>query len=285
MGKKSIYELMEMKERGEKITYLVVYDFHTARLAEQAGVDILLVGDTVGPVIYGFETLLPVSMEQMIAHCQAVRRGAPNTFIVGDLPFLSYETSAADAVKNAGRLVKESGVDAVKPEGGRNLIPQIKAIVDAGIAVQGHVGFTPHYWARMGGRAKLQADTADVAIQVFEDAKAVEEAGAFSLIVVGVPAEVGKALKERLEVPVICMGAGPYCDGQALLSADMLGIAKFFIPEFVKRYANFSDEMRRAFKEYVEDVKGGSFPGGEHYLKLELEEEKRFGELLKEHEG
>ena len=280
MAKKSISDLIGMKERNERITYLVVYDFYAARLAEQAGVDILLVGDTVGPAIYGFETLLPVTMEQMIAHCQAVRKGAPNTFVVGDLPFLSYEISASEAVRNAGRLIKESGVDAVKPEGGRNMISQIKAIADAGMAVQGHIGFTPHYWARMGGRAKLQADTSDAAIQVFEDAKAVEEAGAFSLVVVGIPADVAKAVTERSELPVICMGAGSDCDGQALLSADMLVIAKFFIPECVKKYANFSDEMLRAFREYVADVRKGRFPEEKHYSTLRPEEQKRFKELL-----
>jgi len=281
MAKKSIYDFAQMKEQGKKITYLVVYDFYTARLAEQAGVDILLVGDTVGPAIYGLQTLLPVTMEQMIAHCQAVRRGAPNTFVIGDLPFLSYEASVTDAVKNAGRLIKESEVDAVKPEGGRNMISQIKAIIDAGIAVQGHLGFTPHYWAQMGGKAKIQADTSEAAVQVFEDAKAVEEAGAFSLVVVGVPGVVVKTITERLEVPVICMGAGPDCDGQALLSADMLGIGKFFMPEFIKKYANLSDEMLKAFKQYVEEVKKGSFPEEKHYHKLSAEEEKKFIEALK----
>lgn len=281
MAKKSISDFIKMKENGEKITYLVVYDYYTARLAEEAGIDILLVGDTLGSAIYGYDTLLPVTMEQMIDHCQAVRKGAPNTFVIGDLPFLSYETSVSDAVKNAGRLIKESGVDAVKPEGGRNIVPQVKAILDAGIEVQGHIGFTPHYWARMGGRAKLQADTSETAEQVFEDAKALEEAGISSLVVVGVPIEVSNAIVERSEVPVICMGAGPNCDGQALLSVDMLGIASFYMPECIKKYANLSEETLKAFKAYVADVKGGRFPEEKHYFRLKPEEESKFKEIIK----
>ncbi len=283
MSKKNTSDFIKMKENGEKITYLVVYDYNTAHLAEEAGVDMLLVGDTLGPAVYGYNTLLPVTMEQMIAHCQAVRKGASNTFIVGDPPFLSYETSASDAVKNAGRLIKESNVDAVKPEGGENMIPQIKAIVNAGILVQGHVGFTPHFWGRMGGRVGLQADKAEAAIQVFKDAKAVEEAGAFSIAVVGVPAEVSKAITETLKIPVICMGAGPYCDGQILLSTDMLGITRFFISEYVKRYADISEKILSAFKEYVDDVKERRFPEEKHYYSMEAGERERFEELLKQY--
>ena len=283
MVKKSVSDFIKMKERGEKITYLVVYDFNTAHLAEEAGVDMLLIGDTLGPAIYGYDTLLPVTMEQMIAHCQAVRRGAPNTFVVGDLPFLSYESSVSEGVKNAGRLIKESGVDAVKPEGGENMVPQIKAIVDAGILVQGHVGFTPHFWGRMGGRVKIQADKAEAAIQVFKDAKAVEDAGVSSIVVVGVPAEVSKAITETLKIPVICMGAGPYCDGQVLLSGDMLGITKFFIAKYVKKYADIGEKILDAFKKYVNDIREGIFPGEQHYYKMELREREKFNELLKQY--
>lgn len=279
MAKKSIFDFQKMKRKGQKVTYLTAYDFYTANLAEQAGVDMLLVGDTLGRAIYGYDELAPVTMDQMVAHCQAVRKGAPNTFIIGDLPFLSYEPSVTDAIRNAGRLIKEAGVDAVKPEGGRNVAPQIKGIADAGIVVQGHIGFTPQKVAVMGGYT-IQAEMAEASMEVLADAKALEEAGASSIVLVGVPSEVAKVITESIKVPVYCMAAGPHCDGQALLVTDMLGVTQLFIPGFIKKYANLSEETVSAFGQYVDDVRNGRFPDEQHYVKMKAEEEKKFRELL-----
>lgn len=278
MAKKNVFDFRRMKERGEKVTYLTAYDFYTARLAEEAGVDMLLVGDTVGRAVYGYGDMLPVTMDQMVAHCQAVRSGAPNTFIVGDLPFLSYEASVSDAIRNAGRLVKESGVDAVKPEGGRTVAHHIRAIVDSGMLVQGHVGLTPQRLGLMGGFA-VQGNTADDAMEVLADAKAVEEAGATSVALVAVPAQVGKLVTASLKIPVYGIGAGPYCDGQVLLVTDLLGITQLFIPKFVRKYAKLDEEMVRAFREYVNDVRSGTFPGQEHYETMTTTEEDKLTAL------
>jgi len=280
MAKKNVFEFARMKERGGRVTYLTAYDFYTASLAEQAGVDMLLVGDTVGRAVYGYGNMLPVTMDQMVVHCQAVRKGAPNTFIIGDLPFLSYETSVSDAIKNAGRLIKEADVDAVKPEGGRTVAPQIKAIVDSGMLVQGHIGLTPQRLGPMGGFT-VQALTGQDAMEVLADAKAIEEAGAFSTVLVGVPTEVGKVITENLNIPVYGIAAGMSCDGQVLIVTDMLGITQLFIPKFVRRYRNLDKEMVGAFREYVDDVKNGRFPEEQHCEKMEAGEEEKFRQLLR----
>jgi 3-methyl-2-oxobutanoate hydroxymethyltransferase len=280
MAKKNVSDFLRMKERGEKITYMTVYDFYMAQFAEQAGIDMLLVGDSMGIGVYGYDTMIPTTMDQIVVHSQAVRKGAPNTFIIGDLPFLSYETSVYDAVKNAGRLVKEAGVDAVKPEGGSEMVPQFKAINDAGILVQGHIGMTGQKLGKMGGFV-TQAQTAEDAMGVLNDAKAIEEAGAFSTVLVGVPSEVARLITETVSMPVYGFGAGPYCDGQVLITSDMLGITQVFIPRFIKKYANLDKEMVRLFRQFVDDVKNGKFPDEQHYDKMKAGEEEGFRKLLK----
>jgi len=209
--KKSVLDFAEMKQKGEKVTWITAYDFPTANLAEQAGIDMILVGDSVGMVVYGYPGTLPVTMDQMIYHTEAVRRGASSMFIVGDMPFLSYQKSVADAIENAGRFYKEANVDAVKLEGGKRVTPQIRGIADSGMVVIGHIGLTPQSSAQLGG-FKAQGNTAEAAILLLEDAKAVEEAGAAILLVEGVPPETGKIITETLHIPVYGIGAGPHCD-------------------------------------------------------------------------
>jgi len=280
MAKKSIYDFYRMKEKGEKVTYITAYDFYQARLAEEAGIDMILVGDSVARIVYGYPTMLPVTMDQMVVHCQAVRAGAPNTCIIGDMPFLSYEIGVSDAIRNAGRLVKEAGVDVVKPEGGREVAYLIKAIVDAGMCVQGHIGLTAQRIGQMGG-FRPQATTAEGAMEVLADAKAIEEAGATATTIVAVPAEVGKLVTESVKMPVYGIAAGPYCDGQVQICTDVLGFTQMFIPRFVKKYANLYEEVGRAYREYVDDVRKGKFPGEEHYDKMEAAEQEKLRALLK----
>lgn len=281
MAKKTVIGFAEMKRKGEKITYLTAYDYPIAHLAEQAGLEMLLVGDSVGMVVYGYGGTLPVTMDQMIPHCQAVRRGAPNTFVIGDMPFLSYQKSVADAIGNAGRFYKEADVDAVKLEGGRRVVPQIKSIVDSGMLVMGHIGLTPQSSVQLGG-FRAQAKTAEAALALWEEAKAVEEAGAFALLLEGIPPEVGKLITESLKIPVLGIGAGLYCDGQLLIVSDMLGFFEVFTPKFVKKYANLAKEARTAFKAYISEVKDGSFPGPQYCYKMSPGEAQKLEEKLKE---
>ena len=279
--KKSVLDFYQMKERGEKIAYLTSYDFCTARIAEQAGLDMLLVGDSLGNVMYGYDGTMPVTMTQMILHSQAVRKGAPNTFVIGDMPFLSYQKSVEDAIENAARFYKEAGVDAIKLEGGRRVLPQINGIVGSGMVVMGHIGMTPQSSGQMGGY-KVQGNTAEAAIELLADAEALQEAGVFAVLLESIPPETGKLITERLRVPVIGIGAGPHCDGQVLIVHDMLGIYEVFTPKFVKKYANLAEEMRRAFSEYISDIKNGKFPAAEHCYKMKPGEAERLTEMLKE---
>ena len=278
--KKSILDFAVMKEKGEKVTWITAYDFPTANLAEQAGIDMILVGDSVGMVVYGYPGTLPVTMNQIMYHTEAVRRGAPNTFIVGDMPFLSYHKSVADAIENAGRFYKEANVDAVKLEGGKRVAPQIRGIADSGMVVIGHIGLTPQSSAQLGG-FKAQGNTAEAAMLLLEDAKAVEEAGATILLVEGVPPETGKLITETLKIPVYGIGAGPDCDGQLLIVSDMLGIFEVFTPKFVKKYADLAGAMRQAFQDYIKDIHEGKFPSQEHYYKMKAGEMEKLTELLK----
>jgi 3-methyl-2-oxobutanoate hydroxymethyltransferase len=280
MAKKSIFDFMDMKRKGEKVTWLTAYDFPTASLAEQSGIDMLLVGDSAGMVVYGYSGTLPVTMDQMIFHSDAVRRGAPNTFIIGDMPFLSYQKSVVDAIENAGRFYKEAGVDAIKLEGGKRVVPQIRGIVDSGMVVIGHIGLTPQSSAQLGG-FKAQGNTAEAAVLLLEDAKAVEQTGASILLVEGVPPETGKIITEALSIPVYSIGAGPYCDGQLLIVSDMLGLFEVFTPKFVKKYANLAEVMRQAFQEYVREVHEGKFPTTEHCYKMKNGEAEKLQSLLK----
>jgi 3-methyl-2-oxobutanoate hydroxymethyltransferase len=278
--KKTVLDFLKMKESGEKFSKLAVYDFTSAMLAEQAGLEMILVGDSMGNVVYGYDGTVPVTMEQMIFHAQAVRKGAPNIFVVGDLPFLSYQTSVEDAVRNAGRFYKEAGMDAVKLEGGRQMAPQIRAIADAGMLVMAHIGLTPQSAAQLGG-FRVQGNTAEAAMRVLSDALALEEAGAFMVLLEGVPAECGKLVTERLRVPTIGVGAGPFCDGQAVLLSDLIGMYPVFTPKFVKKYAAVGEEIVTAVSGYVADIKAGAFPGPEHCYKMKEGEMARLDALLK----
>jgi 3-methyl-2-oxobutanoate hydroxymethyltransferase len=267
--KKMIHDFIGMKQTGEKITFLTCYDFPTAQFAEAAGLDMLLVGDSLGMCVYGYSSTVPVVMDQCIWHAEAVRRGAPNTFIVGDMPFMSYQSSLDKAVENAGRFLKEAGCDCIKLEGGVRITPQIKAIVEAGILVMGHIGLTPQSSGQLGGH-KAQGRTADAAALVV-----VQGAGAQMLLVEAVPPEVTEYITERLTIPVLSIGAGPYCDGQLLIVSDMIGQFQAFTPKFVKKYSNVAEVVTNAMKDYVSEVRAGSFPQDEHcYHMLEGEKEK-----------
>ncbi|AOY74969.1 3-methyl-2-oxobutanoate hydroxymethyltransferase [Clostridium formicaceticum] len=281
MAKKSIHDFHKMVAEGEKITYLTAYDYLTAKMMEKAGVEMLLVGDSLGMVSLGYDTTLPVTLEDMIHHCKAVRRGAPDTFIVGDMTYMSYQISNQQAVENAGRLIKEGGCDAVKLEGGGpEIAGRIKAINDAGILVMGHIGLTPQFMGQQGGY-KAQGKSAQAAVNIVNEAKRIEEAGAFSILVEGVPAPVGKAITERSGIPILGIGAGSYTHGQLLIYADMIGLYDNFTPKFVKQYANVNEIMTNAFKEYYKEVKEKNFPiDGEHTYNMKAEEEKEFLNLL-----
>ncbi len=243
------------KTQGRKISVLTAYDFTTARLLDSAGVDCLLVGDTLAMVVQGHETTLPVTLDQMIYHTEMVARGASRAFVVGDMPFLSYQVSIEDAVRSGGRFLKETRCGAVKLEGGRKMAPTIRAMVDAGIPVMGHVGLKPQSVRALGGY-KVQRD----AEGTLDDALAVAEAGAFSVVVECVPSDVGAKISAAIPIPTIGIGAGPGCDGQVLVTPDMLGLFEGFQPKFVRRYANLSASIRQAAAAYTADVKSGQYP-------------------------
>ena len=272
LQKKMIHEFAEMKAGGEKIAFLTAYDFPTAQFAQAAGLDMLLVGDSLGMCVYGYPGTVPVTMEQCIRHAEAVRRGAPDTFIVGDMPFMSYQISCESAVENAGRFLKEAGVDAVKLEGGVRVASRIKAIVDAGIVVMGHIGLTPQSSGQLGGH-KAQGRTLESARVVVQDALAVQEAGAHMLLLEAVPPEVGAYITRTLSIPVLSIGAGVGCDGQLLIVSDLIGQFQAFTPKFVKKYCDVAGTVTAAMSAYVAEVKAGAFPAEAHcYHMLEGEE-------------
>ena len=252
---------------------MTAYDYTTAQLAEQAGLDMLLVGDSLGMAVYGYNGTVPVTMEQCLYHTEAVRRAAPNTFIIGDMPFGSYHASVEDAVSNAVRFHKEVGVDCIKLEGGRRVAHIVKAIADAGMLVMGHTGLTPQSSSALGG-FKAQGRNAESAQAVIEDSYAVYEAGAFAVLVEAVPPEVTRIIQKELPIPVYGIGAGD-CDGQVMICSDILGVFQAFTPKFVKKYGNLGQEMLRVFQEYAQDVRDGSFPGEKYvYTMLEGEMER-----------
>lgn len=279
--KKSILDFYNMKTSGEKVTWLTSYDFPTAQFAEAAGLDMLLVGDSLGMCVYGYKSTVPVTMDQCIMHCDAVRRGAPNTFVMGDMPFLSYQISDEEAVMNAGRFLKEADVDAIKLEGGVRVASRIRAITDAGITVCGHIGLTPQSSGILGGH-KAQGRTAKEAKLVVEDALAVQEAGAKMILVEAVPPEVQRYIAETLDIPVYSIGAGPYCDGQLLIVSDLIGQFQAFTPKFVKKYANVAEVITNAMNEYCKEVRAGQFPDDDKYCyKMIAGEEAKFLGLMK----
>jgi 3-methyl-2-oxobutanoate hydroxymethyltransferase len=280
MAKKSILDFYKMKERGEKITFLTAYDFPTAQFADAAGLDMLLVGDSLGMCVYGYKGTIPVTMEQMIYHSEAVSRGAPNTFVIGDMPFMSYQSSLEKAVENAGRFLKEANCDAIKLEGGVRIARQIEAIVEAGIVVMGHVGLTPQSSGQLGGH-KAQGRTAESAKLVVEDARAVRDAGAQMILLEAVPPEVASFITQELEMPVLSIGAGPHCDGQLLIVSDLIGQFQAFTPKFVKKYCNVAEIVTQAMREYCDEVRAGSFPQDEHCYTMLSGEEEKFLDLMR----
>jgi 3-methyl-2-oxobutanoate hydroxymethyltransferase len=283
LAKKTILDFLEMKEKGEKIVFLTGYNAQMARFEEAVGVDMILVGDSVGNTDLGYDTTLPVTMEDMLTFTAAVRRGAPNTFVVGDMPFMSYQTSVEEAIYNAGRFIKEAGADAVKLEGGAKVADIIRGINDAGILVMGHIGLTPQSAAQFGGW-KAQGRNAEQAVSLVKDALALEEAGAFSILVEGVPAPVSKVIRDKCRIPILGIGAGHPCDGQLLIVYDMLGMFEAFKPKFVKRYGNLAQDIKDMLAEYVKDVREEAFPTREYEYGMPKEAQALFEELL-EKEG
>ncbi len=266
MGKTTTVTLLEMKRQGEKITVLTAYDWATASLLDEAGVDVLLVGDSLGMVMLGLENTLSVTMEDMLHHCRAVARGADRALLVGDMPFMSYQVSPEQALANAGRFLQEAGMQAVKVEGGREILPAVRKMTQSGIPVLGHVGLTPQHVHQLGG-FKVQGRTDAAAQRIREDAVALEEAGAFGLVLECVPAPLAQSITNQLTIPTIGIGAGPACDGQILVFHDVVGLYDRFTPKFVKKYAQVGTLMRDAVREYVQEVKAGTFPGEEHVFK------------------
>jgi 3-methyl-2-oxobutanoate hydroxymethyltransferase len=255
-----------MKEKGQRAVWVTSYDYITAQLAEEAGMDMILVGDSLGMAVYGYPGTVPVTMDQCIYHTEAVRRGAPNTFVIGDMPFGSYQVGVEEACRSAIRFYKEAGVDCVKLEGGIRVAQIIRAIADGGMLVMGHVGLTPQSSSALGG-FKAQGRTAESARAVIEDAKAVYEAGAFSVLVEGVPPEVTRIICREIPIPVYGIGAGD-CDGQVMICSDILGLFQAFTPKFVKKYGNVADEYRKVFAAYVKEVRSGLFPAEEHVYRM-----------------
>jgi 3-methyl-2-oxobutanoate hydroxymethyltransferase len=279
--KKSIHDFMKMRQAREKITFLTSYDYPTAQFAEAAGLDMLLVGDSLGMCVYGYSGTVPVVMDQMIYHAEAVRRGAPNTFVIGDMPFMSYQSSTDKAIENAGRFLKEADCDAIKLEGGVRIASKIEAIVDAGIVAMGHIGLTPQSSGQLGGH-KAQGRTVETAKLVLEDALAVEAAGAQMILLEAIPPELGAYITKRLKIPVLSIGAGPDCDGQLLIVSDMIGQFQAFTPKFVKKYGQVAEMVTGAMQAYCEDVRQGKFPAEEHCYRMLKGEDKKFLELMGE---
>lgn len=266
MKQKTILDMQRMKAEGEKITVLTAYDYSFARLMAQAGLDVILVGDSVGSVVSGYDNTLPVTLEEMLYHTRAVVRGAGPCLVVTDMPFLSYQVDLRDARLNAGRLVKEGGAHAVKLEGGVNVAETIRAIVEMDIPVMGHIGLTPQSIHRMGG-FRVQGKLEEQAEQLLDDALAVERAGAFAMVLEGIPAPLAARITEAVRIPTIGIGAGPECDGQVLVIHDILGLCDKYSPKFVKRFADVKDQISHGIGDYIREVKDGSFPGPEHSFK------------------
>ncbi len=273
-------DFLSMKGK-EKIVMIATYDYITAKLCDQAGVDGILIGDSVIMNLYGFSTTHHATLRDIIRHTQAVANAKPRALVVADMPFMTYETSRKEAVKNAAKLIR-AGADAVKVEGGAEIADKVEAIVKAGIPVMGHIGLTPQRVLRLGGY-RLMGKTAEIALKLLEDAKALEEAGAFSIVIEFTAAEVAAEITRRLKIPTICIGAGPECDGQILVLHDIIGLSEIE-PFFAKKYLNLKEQILKAVTEYVQDVRQGKFPGPEHYKKMKKEEYERFLRMLEARE-
>jgi 3-methyl-2-oxobutanoate hydroxymethyltransferase len=276
--KVSIPHLYEMREKGEIISWLTCYDFPMAQFEEHAGIEMILVGDSASMVVYGESSTLPIKMDTLIEHCKAVRRGAPTAFIIGDMPFLSYQVSPQEAVYNAGRFMKEAGCDAIKLEGGVRIAETVKAIVNAGIPVVGHIGLTPQSSSMLGG-FKVQGKDAESARLLVEDAKALEKAGVFGVLLECVPTKVSMHIKKNVSCLLFGIGAGAGCDGQLLIIHDIIGLYQCFTPKFVKQYANIAPIILDALKSYKKEVREKAFPTKEHEFTIKAEELKKLEEL------
>jgi 3-methyl-2-oxobutanoate hydroxymethyltransferase len=255
----SITDLKAKKKKGEKIVMFTVYDYPTARIVDDAGVDICFIGDTLGMVVLGYDTTVPVTMDEMLHHTKAVARGTHRAHVLADMPFLSYQVSTEDALRNAGRLLKEGGAQSIKLEGGIQVAETVRRIVDAGIPVMGHLGLTPQSINQLGGY-KIQGKTPKAAVRLLNDAVALEQAGAYAIVLECVPVHLAKAITDRITIPTIGIGAGPECDGQVQVFHDLLGLYQEFLPKHAKRYANVGDTIRDAVRAYAEDVRVGRFP-------------------------
>jgi 3-methyl-2-oxobutanoate hydroxymethyltransferase len=265
-NKVTVPEIIQKKQRGEKITMLTAYDFPMASILSKAGVDMLLVGDSAGMVVAGDPNSLSVTMEQMIYHTRAVANARPRSLIVGDMPFMSYQLSPQQAAENAGRFVSEGKAESVKLEGGAEFVKEIEAIIKCGVPVMGHLGLTPQSIHKLGG-FKVQGRDEAAARKLVDDAVAIEQAGAFSIVLEAVPADVAGKITESLTIPTIGIGAGARCDGQVLVTQDLLGLFERFVPKFVKRYAHLAPLVEEAVKTYIDEVKNGRFPAEEHVYK------------------
>ncbi|MBX3036543.1 MAG: 3-methyl-2-oxobutanoate hydroxymethyltransferase [Anaerolineales bacterium] len=270
----------QKKERGEPITMLTAYDYPTAMAIDKAGIDSILVGDSLAMVVLGYENTLPVTMDEMLHHARAVARGAKTAMLIGDMPFMSYQVSVEDAVRNAGRFIQQANMDAIKLEGGRERADAVRAIVGAGIPVMGHLGLTPQSVNQLGG-FRAQGKTASAAKRLLEDAQILEEAGAFSIVLESVPARLGELISKKISIPTIGIGAGLGCDGQVLVTHDLLGLFDRFTPKFVKKYANLHEVMNKAFTEYIDDVETKKFPAPEHTVEMTDEEWSAFLKEIK----
>jgi 3-methyl-2-oxobutanoate hydroxymethyltransferase len=269
--KTTILDLQAKKDNGRPITMLTAYDYSSAILVERAGIDVILVGDSLGMVMMGLDSTVPVTMEEMLHHCRAVARGANQAHLVGDMPFMSYQADLADALRNAGRFLKEGGMESVKLEGGQEIAATVKAIVNAGIPVMGHIGLTPQSVSKLGGY-KVQGKKAADARRLLDDAKSLEQAGCYSLVLEAVPAQVAKAISQRVRIPTIGIGAGAGCDGQVLVYHDLVGLFDRFKPRFVKQYADVGQVILEAIQSFSNEVTKGTFPAGEHTYPIDENE-------------
>jgi 3-methyl-2-oxobutanoate hydroxymethyltransferase len=264
----TINNIQDLKNAGERIVMLTAYDYSTARVVDEAGTHLILVGDTLGMVVLGYSTTIPVTMDEMLHHVKAVVRGTKNALVIGDMPFMAYQTSPKDALRNAGRMLKEGGCQAVKLEGGAFMAETTRRIVGSGIPVMGHIGLTPQSIHQLGGH-RVQGKTADTAKRLIDDALALEQAGAFAIVLELVPIQLAKLITNKLKIPTIGIGAGPYCDGQVLVINDMLGLFTDFVPKHTKLYARMASTMKDAVSQYCAEVKSGAFPSDEHAASMD----------------
>ncbi len=277
--KTSIPDIQAKKQRGERIKMLTAYDYPSARLVDASDVDILLVGDSLAMTVLGYDSTVTVTMEEMLHHCKAAARGTRRAFLVGDMPFLSYQTGVRDAMLNAGRFLKEAHMDAVKLEGGQYMVETVKAMVDAGIPVMGHLGLTPQSVTKLGGY-KMQGKSISEAEKILNDAKSLQEAGCFAIVLESVPMNLAQTVTQAIQIPTIGIGAGPHCNGQVLVFHDILGLFEQFVPKFVKQYADLQTVIKKAISDYCQDVDSGAFPSAEHSFQVK---EQAYNQFLEKH--